>query len=334
MSDLEPGIDTEGEITSARVRKIPGRPLDPPPRIFDATVQKLDDRHAAAGVGFRAWHRFVHARTPLLTAGTTYYLFLSLISVAAFAYGVVALLGADQFAAWLTVSLENAFPGLIGQEGISPEDIRGYGTTASIAGLVVMGFAGTSSVNAAYASLHVIYGAPKDPRNIVVRRSKMFGHLMILGPLVLLSFVPSLLVSTLAEPILDWLNIDTGSPRTGLVFLSVLVGILLNYSVLHVLLSRLGGIRPPERALRIGAITGAVVMEAMKYAMASIIAWSVGKPEYGAFAVPITFMLVLYLLSMTAYGSACLTAAIALKEADDLRDAAGFAGADPGNPLR
>jgi membrane protein len=321
-ADLPDG--DEPAVTSARLRAIPGVVLDPQPKVFDSAQQLLDQQHAAAGVLFRAWHRFVFARATLLAAGTTYFLFLSLISLAALGYGIAALLGADQVAVWLTEALDNAFPGLIGPGGISPESIRGYGTTASIGGLIVMGFAGTSSVNAANQSLHVLYGAPKDPRNIVLLRLKMLVQLALLGPLILLSFIPAVLITALAEPLREALDVDDTISANLLVIVSVLVALGLNYLVLRFMLGRLGGIRPPQRALRIGAGVGAALIEILKYAMTSIIAWSVGKPEYGAFAVPITFLLVLYLLALALYGIGALTAAIAIKQRDELLEAAGL----------
>jgi len=313
-------------VTSARLPKIPGEALDPPPKVFDAAQQVLDERHAAAGVLFRAWHRFVFARAPLLTAGTTYYLFLSLISLVAFGYGLVALIGADQLSVWLTDALNSAFPGLVGDEALSPEDLRSYGTTASIGGLLVMGLAGTSSVNAASQSLHILYGAPKDPRNIALRRTRMFGQLILLGLLILLSFIPSVLISTLAEPLRDTLGVDASVNPSLILVVTLCIALTLNFVVLWLLLSRHGGIRPSKRAIRIGAGAGAVVIETVKYSTAGIIAWSLDKPQYGAFAVPITVMLVLYLLSMSLYASAALTAAVALKERDELHEAAGRRG--------
>ena len=296
---------------------IPGTLLDPPPRNYDATRDKLDERHISAGVMFRTWHRFIVAKAPLLAAGTTYYLFLSAISLVAFAYGTIALIGADPLADWLTAALNNAFPGLIGADGVSPDALRSYGTTASILGLLVLAVAGTSSVFAANQSLHLIYGVSKDPRNIVLVRMRMLGVLLLLGPLVLLSFVPALLVTTFAEPIQDRLGLQSAWSVTLLSILTYGISLGMNFLVVYLALGWLGGVRPPAQPRRIGALAGAVVVELLKYAMAGIIAWSLSRPKYGAFAVPITIMLVLYLLSTALYASACLTAAIALKQAQD-----------------
>lgn len=324
MSDVPLPAADEPTVTSARLVAIPGTVLDPQPKVYDNTQLLFDQQHSAAGLGFRAWHRFVYARATLLAAGTTYFLFLSVISLAALGYGLTALLGAEQLAEWLTKGLESAFPGLVGPDGISPESIRGYGTTASVGGLLIMGIAGTSSINAAYQSLHVLYGAPKDPRNIIVLRVKMLWQLALLGPLVLLSFIPAVVITALAEPVQEALNLEGTFAPNVLLFGSAIVALLLNYAVLRFMLGHLGGIRPPNRALQIGAITGAFLIEALKYGTASIIAWSVGKPEYGAFAVPITFLLVLYLLALALYAIGALTAAIALKERDKFLVAAGL----------
>ena len=309
------------------VQRIPGTAIDPPPKNFESTAQLLHRKHAAAGIMFRAGSRYVLAKAPLLAAGTTYYLFLSLISLVAFGYGIVALLGADQLAVWLTDALNNAFPGLIGEEGVSPDSIRGYGTTASIIGLLIAGYAGTSSINAASQSLHLIYGAPKNPRNIAIVRTGMLGQLMVLGPLILLSYVPSLLISSLTEPIVERLGLESVRLQWLLIGGTLLLSILLNYAVIHLLLGRMGGIRPPERALRIGSAVGAVLMEALKYAAAGIIAWSLSKPQYGASAVPITFMLVLYLQSSALYAAAALTAAVAVSGAAPQESGTGAAAA-------
>ena len=60
----------------------------------------------------------------LLSAGTTYYLFLGMFSIIAFAYGLTAALGTEQLATFITEAVANAFPGLIGQGGIDRAQLR------------------------------------------------------------------------------------------------------------------------------------------------------------------------------------------------------------------
>ncbi len=291
---------------------IPGEPLDPPVKDLDPVQDFIDDRSHIGGVIFRAWYRFVESRLTLLAAGTTYFLFLSVISLIAFAYGTFALLGADPLAEWLTDTLNSAFPGLIGADGISPESIRQYGTVASVIGLIFLAWAGTGSLYEVNRSLHLIFGAPKDPRNYFLNRLKMFVMLVILGPIALLSFVPSIAITALATPIQGWLGLESTLLIGGV---TTLLSTALNFLILYVCFSMLGGIRPSRRSRVIGALAGAIAAEALKFASAIIISWSLSKPQYGAFAVPITALLMLYLLTTTAYLAACLTAGIATKAA-------------------
>jgi membrane protein len=297
---------------------VPGVPIDPPQKDLHATAARLDERHQAAGLLFRVGHRFLYARIPLLSAGTTYYLFVSLISLVAFAYGLIALFGADWLADWLTYALDAAFPGLLEAEGVSADTIRDYGTASSIIGLVVLAVAGTGSVHAASQSLHVVYGAPKDPRNLVVARIRMIGQMLLLGPIILASFVPSLLFSQLARELSTQLGIEASLDSRMAIGLGTLLAVALNFLVVLSMLSWLGGIRPPWQPRLIGAAVGAVALEILKAATAAIISWSLGRPQYGAFAVPITLMLLLYLMSTAVYAAACLTAVLAVRRAESL----------------
>lgn len=291
---------------------VPGVSIDPPPKDYEATVAKLDARHRTAGLVFRTGERFIFARGPLLAAGTTYYLFLGLISLVAFAYGLVALFGADRAAEWLTEALNAAFPGLLGPSGIDPQSLRDYGTASSLVGLAALAFSGTGAVHAANQSLHLINGAPKDPRNYVWARIRMLGQLLLLGPVILASFIPSVVFTTLTGQISSSLGIADEVETGALFLLSTAVALLLDFVVIYAILSWLGGIRPPRGPRIAGAAAGSIVIEALKFASAAIVAWSLSKPQYGAFAAPITVMLVLYLLSTALYLAASLTAALAI----------------------
>lgn len=304
--------------TPISMAAIPGEAIDPPPKDLDKTKRKLDERHHAAGVGFRVFFRFTHGRVPLLAAGTTYYLFLGLISLLIFAYGLIAVLGADQLSDWLTESVQNAFPGLIGDQGISPADLRSFGSTTSAVGLLFSLYSGSATIGAASQAIHIIYGAPKDPRNIVWKKVRLIGWLLLIAPLIMLSFAPAVLVRTFLDPLLERTGIEETSVLVTLIWMVTLaVSLLLNVLSIYLLLSHVGGIRPSRHARMVGALIGGIAVEVIKELSASIVEWSLDKPQYGTFAVPITIMLVLYLLSLTLYGSACITAASASKDGED-----------------
>ena len=104
--------------------RIPGSVLDPEPKTKPTAVHRLEDRFAWIGVAWSSLERFKASRSPLLAAGTAYYGFIAMFSLLALVYGVAALLSADAVAEWLTETLQNALPGLVGEQGIDPDTLE------------------------------------------------------------------------------------------------------------------------------------------------------------------------------------------------------------------
>lgn len=311
---------------------IPGDPLDPPPKATPRKIHELDQQDnavgTATGVGYRAYLRFSHAKATLLAAGTTYYMFLAMFSVIAFGYGITAWVGADQISQYLTEAIGEAFPGLLGEEGIDPDTLRAVGQTTGLIGLIGLLYGGGGAVNAAKQSIHLVYGAPKDPRNFVVARLIGLVWLLVLAPIILLSFVASSFTADLAGRVLEALGVDWTGAGFILPVASLVLALVMNALVVYLALGNLGGIRPAPRARLIGAAVGAVVFELLKTLMTLLVGFTIDKPEYGALAAPIGILFVLFLLSVALYGCAALTAGIAdkdvpleLLEADSVEDA-------------
>lgn len=294
---------------------IPGRRIEPLPKPTEGTLLTIEDRSVAAGVGFRAITRFTHARGTLLAAGTTYYLFLSLFAVIAVSFGIAALVGADALSDLLNETLSNAFPGLTGDQGINAEQLKSFGQTSSIVGLLILMYSGTGSVAAATNSLHQIYGTAQDGRNFVLVRIRMAGWLFVLAPLMLLSFAPGFVLALSTQQVQNWLGTSFSVAPAVVWVVANAIATALSFTVIYLMFNHLGGIRPARRPVVVGALVGAVGVEVLKAFSSQIVSWSLGKPQYGAFAVPITILLMLYLLTLVTYGSATLTAALAEQSA-------------------
>jgi membrane protein len=292
---------------------IPGAGIDPPPKSKAKTLKVIDDKSRSAGVGFRALNRFNGARSTLLAAGTTYYVFLSIFALVALAYGVVALVGADRIAESLTETLDDAFPGLVGSEGIDAQQLKNVGQASSIVGLLGMLYASSGAMGSVSESIHQIYGAPKDPRNFAIAKLRLIGWVLIIAPMILLSFAQAGLVGFFAGPIVNAIGLEGGTAKAILTSTSLLIVLILDFLIIYLLLSFMGGIRPSRRARVIGSAVGVVGIEILKLAMGAIIAFTVAKPQYGSFAAPIAIMFVLYLQTMTLYASAAITAGVALE---------------------
>lgn len=298
---------------------IPGVRLDPPPKTAPGKVRELDARDDAVGtgvgVGYRAFTRFSSTRASLLAAGTTYYLFVAMFSVIAFGYGLTSALGADEVAAYLTDAIGEAFPGLLGEDGIDPDQLRAVGQATSIVGLVGLLYGGSGAVVAAKQSIHAVYGAPKDPRNVVVARLRAVAWLLLVAPLLLITFAASSFTAGVSDLVFDALGIEGSGTRLLVGVGSTLLAVAVNGVIVYLLLANLGGIRPDRRALLVGAGVGAVVFELLKTLMTLLISFTIDRPQYGALAAPIGILFVLFLQSMTLYACAALTAGIADKDA-------------------
>lgn len=300
---------------------IPGEPVDPPPKSLHKTLRTVDEKGDAAGSAYRAYLRYSHTNASLLAAGTTYYVFLAVFSILVFAFGLTALIGGQELADTVTQSANEAFPGLIGDQGVSTSQLQQVGQTTSIIGLLALLFSGSGAMVATSSSLHLIYGAPKDSRNFVLARARLLAWMLLLVPLIGLSFVPSVVIGNFAQPVMDWLGLEGGFWTFVLFALTAIASVLLNALVVWLMLGHLGGIKPARRPRLIGTAVGAVGIEVLKYLLSAIIGWSVNKPQYGAFAAPIAMLLVLYLETLVLYLAACITAGIAVATEDPHEEA-------------
>ena len=107
-------------------------------------------------------------------------------------------------------------------------------------------------------SMHLIYGAPPDPRNIVRGRARHLLVLLTVAPLLLISFSSAALASTLVGPLLDAAGLHSGWVQGMLVLGGLVLGYAVDVLVLWVLLGNLGGIRPLGKPRLLGALAGGV----------------------------------------------------------------------------
>jgi uncharacterized BrkB/YihY/UPF0761 family membrane protein len=290
---------------------IAGLRLDPPPGDL-AAFAKVLDRTRIGGIAYRTMRRYSYAKVGLLASGTAYYLFLSLLSLLAFMYGLIAFLGAEQLADALTEFLDQALPGLVGPAGIDPARLRASGATAGIVGLLAMGYGSLGAVGGATDSLHLVYGAPPDPRGFAAGKLRALVTLLMVVPLIVLSFAATTLATGLVEPVLEAAGLDPGDTGTRMLIRGggLLLGLAVNVLVLWVLLGRIGGIRPHRAPRLVASLGGAVAALVIQQLLGLIIGWSLAKPQYGALAIPLALLFVLSLLSTVLYGSAALVGGI------------------------
>ncbi len=296
-------------ISAAAPPPIPGTPIDPPPGDVPGFAKKLDSTQVG-GIAYRSLLRYSHANVGLLAAGTAYFMFLALFSLLAFAYGVIAIIGAEDLADTLNEALNDALPGLVGEEGIDPDQLRSTGRTAGILGLVVLLYSSLGAVGGASSSMHLILGAPPDPRPFPRAKARHLLILAVVAPLLVVSFASLSLASTFAGPLLDAVGFDAGWQRAFLGGIGLLAGFLVDILILWILIGHLGGIRPHRRPRLIAAVMGAVAIGLVKQLMGIIVAWALDRPQYGAFAAPLAALFVLVLLAQVLYVCAAIAGGI------------------------
>ncbi len=299
------------EAPSEVLTLIPGRSLDDPPKPKPDAVQKLEGRSPWAKAIWKALLRFRTSRSTLIAAGSAYYAFIAMFSLLALVYGVAALFNADAIASWMTDALEESLPGLVGEEGINPDTLARVGQATSLIGLVLLAVAGSAVMNALSGALHTIYGAPPDGRNVVAARVRLFGWLAVIGPLMLFSYALTTTANAFGAEILAEFNIDSGLTRALLVIAVALIGFVLDALLLYLVLGHLGGVRPNTKSILPGALVGALVFAVFKELMSVILEFSMDKPQYGSFAIPIGILFVFWLQFTTVYACAALTAGVA-----------------------
>jgi len=303
--------EADGFLPEDILTPIPGEYLDKAPKPKPKKVAELEKGRPWVAAGWQTFQRFRSARSPLVAAGTAYYGFIAMFSLLALAYGVAAIFSADAIAEWLTDTLSDALPGLVGDDGIDPAALERIGRTSSWVGLILLGVSGAAVMGAASDSLHQIFGAPPDGRNPVMRRLYLLKWLALLGPLVVLSYSASTLIAGFGQSILDDLGIDSSPLRTLFVVVATLLTFALDVGIAALLIGRLGGIGPQRRALLSGSVLVALTMGVLKALMASVVSWSIDRPQFGSFAIPVTVLVVLWFQSMALYAGACLTAGVA-----------------------
>jgi membrane protein len=309
--DPDPDDPDTAQKPSDVLTLIPGDSLDQPPKPKPDLVETLEDKSPWAKAVWNALLRFKTAQSTLIAAGTAYYAFIAMFSLLALVYGIAALFNADEIAKWMTDALEDTLPGLVGDDGINPDTLARVGRASSLIGLVLLALAGSAVMNALSGALHTIFGAPSDGRNFVLQKARLLGWLAVLGPLMLISYALTTTMNAFGEDILSDLNIESGVTKALLTIAVAVVGFALDALLLFLVLGHLGGIRPNRRSILPGALLGALVFAVFKELMALILEFSIDKPQYGSFAVPIGILFVFWLQFTAVYACASLTAGIA-----------------------
>ncbi len=300
-------------MPSDQISPIPGKWVDPPPKQTAGTVVAIENRTRTGAIVYLSILRFNAARGTLLAGGATYYSFVATFAILALTFAGLATVGAEEIVNWVNKALETYFSQLISSDGLNPEALRAAGQSAGIVGALFFLYSGTGVINALSAGLHIINGAPKDPRNFAWKKVLQLGWLLVLLLLLATSLTPFVLLNEVGEPIRDFFGIqDSIVVSTTVNVLGYCLAFVINFFSIYLMFKFLGGIRPERYAMIYGAIFFATASFILRAGMVYILAWALDRPQYGAFAVPVAMLLSYYLQWLVIFFAASISAAVAL----------------------
>lgn len=276
----------------------------------------------------RAWLRFGQVRGNLLAAGIAFFAFFSLFPALALAAVVVGfvLRGRPDVLDAVGQALDRALPGFV-RTSTHPEGVLELSVpepaTLSVAGVVaVVGLlvGGLGWVGSMREGIRTVLGAPGSPGTLLTDKLRDLGVFVLLGASVVVSAALAALASGLGAVVAEWLGAAGGSFVVGTA--GVLVAFAVNVAVLVLLLRVLSGVRLPGRAVRSGALAGAVGLTLLQTFGTQVVALGTRNPLFGSIVLVVGLLFWLHVVARVVLVAAAWAA-------DVSAPAPGSAPADP-----
>lgn len=290
--------------TARTLTPIMGTTLDPvdqdPPLIAGIT-----HRWQTAAWAWRWWERFRDGRGTLSAKGIAFYSFFGVLSGLAIAFAVAA--ARPQYEDILLQIVDEALPGIVGPEGIDPERLGTVGTTVGLVGGLVLVYSALSVVRAIDDGVRLVFGVQYDPRTFAVKTARALGYLLLLTPLVGLSYVASSATAGVFRSVLVSIGLSGTPINLAVVAVGLATGIGLNAVVIVMVISRLGGVRPERWRWR-GALIGGLALEVIKIGATYFVSLVAANPRYLSFGAPVAMLLLFYAMAVVVLAAAAFVA--------------------------
>jgi membrane protein len=256
--------------------------------VFDHTIRTVEHYGATNG--------------SLYASGVALSAFLSVFPLLGLAFAVVGFiarwmppgLDAEQT---LVQAINSVLPGIVqvpGQPAVEGalklSTFRAAAPAILSIGLPLALWSGLSWLSSLQSALQAIFEETRaEQPNWFVARLRDLKALAVLGTVLLLSVAISGVVGALAPHIVDWLHLP-GQASWLLRFVAPLDGLAANavlFSAMFVLLARP---RIPRRAVRYGALLGAIGFEVLKQASAYLLKSTAHQPAFQAFGIALILL--------------------------------------------
>lgn len=256
-----------------------------------AKVDEVRERRPLVDHVVRMVQHYSAVKGSLQAGAVTYFAFLSFFPILAFAFaviGFVAQVYADAQAD-LVQAIEEVLPGIVSVEEtegkIAISDLQAAAPGILTVGLVVMLYSGLGWISAMRDALLVMFERPADEHpNFAMGKLRDLIALILLGLILIVSVGVSGVVTSLAQPILDFLELDEGVEPV-VWALGIALGLLANSVLFFAFFKLLGDPDDPSRSLWQGALLGAIGFEALKQLSTFLIASISEQPGFQVFGI-------------------------------------------------
>ncbi|WP_270886350.1 YihY/virulence factor BrkB family protein [Pedococcus sp. 5OH_020] len=263
---------------------------------------------------WRAWKRYGDSRGNLLAGGVGYFAFFSVFPAVLLAFTVfgVVLRNQPELLDRVKDSINQMLPGFVK----TPSNPRGIINVSaptkaalSVSGVVaVVGLvlAGTGWLSALRDAIRQIFGVKGAPGNPVLAKLRDLGVLVVLGVAIVLSAV----VGSVAGAASQWLARLLGLGGQGwiLTLVALVIGVLLDASIIMVMLRLLTGVDVPRRGLRNAAVFGGLGLTLLKKFGTVLLSGTLHNALFASFALVVGLLVWLNFMSRVILVSAAWAA--------------------------
>lgn len=259
-------------------------------------IERLRKRRPIVDHLVRTAGHYSGVKGSLQAGAVTYFAFLSFFPILALAFAVIGYVAGVYPDAQtdLVKAVSDVLPGMVSQEEaegkIAITDLQAAAPGIFTVGLLVMLYSGLGWISAMRDALLVVFERPPDEQPSFAKgKLRDLIALILLGVVLLLSVGVSGVITSLAEPVLEFLQLGIGAaPLLWLIALAL--GLAANSVLFFAFFKLLGDPDEPQRSLWSGALLGAIGFELLKQLSRFLIASTTDQPAFKAFGIALILL--------------------------------------------